>query len=116
MYAPAYLEFIDRYNEGDFRGCVEPLESLYFAAPNNFDQGLLQYVVALHQIKTRGIAPRFLLCRAAGRLAPYAPVYRGLEVGPILAHIAAIEERLPPPESSLPAAVSIPPLRLSLVE
>jgi hypothetical protein len=85
-----------RYNAGEYRTCVEPLEVLFFADRNTFYQGLLHLVVALLQAQ-RGMirGPRIRFASAAELLAPYAPWHRGIDIGGLLAFIDACRQRLP---------------------
>jgi uncharacterized protein len=93
---PPFDEIVERFNAGEFRACVEPLEVLYFADRNTFYQGLLHLMVALLQLK-RGMirGPRMRLASAAELLTPYAPWHRGVDVAGLLAFIQACRERLP---------------------
>jgi Domain of unknown function (DUF309) len=93
---PPFDEVVARFNAGEFRACVEPLEVLFFADRNTFYQGLLHLVVALLQLQ-RGMirGPRIRLSSAAELLAPYAPWHRGVDVAGLLALIQAYRERLP---------------------
>jgi hypothetical protein len=93
---PPFNEVLARFNAGEFRACVEPLEVLFFADRNTFYQGLLHLVVALLQLKLGMIrGPRIRLASAAELLAPYTPWHRGVEVRGLLAFIRACQERLP---------------------
>lgn len=47
-------EIIERFNAGDYRGCVEPLEVLWWRDRSDFVQALIQVCVALHQFR-RGL-------------------------------------------------------------
>ena len=93
---PPFDEVVARFNAREFRGCVEPLEALFFADRNTFYQGLLHLVVALLQLK-RGMVrgPRTRLASAAELLGPYAPWHRGVDVAGLLAFIQACRQRLP---------------------
>lgn len=93
---PPFDEVVARFNAGEFRACVEPLEILFFADRNTFYQGLLHLVVALLQTR-RGMVrgPRLRFASASGLLAPYAPWHRGVDVGGLLDLIRACLERLP---------------------
>jgi predicted metal-dependent hydrolase len=93
---PPFEEVVARFNAGEYRACVEPLEVLFFADRNTFYQGLLHLVVALLQLQ-RGMirGPRIRLASAAELLAPYAPWHRGVNVAGVLGLIEASLERLP---------------------
>jgi hypothetical protein len=93
---PPFDEVVARFNAGEFRACVEPLEVLFFADRNTFYQGLLHLVVALLQLKLGMVrGPRMRLASAAELLAPYSPWHRGVDVAGLLASIQAGRERLP---------------------
>jgi uncharacterized protein len=93
---PPFEEVVARFNAGEFRACVEPLEALFFADRNTFYQGLLHLVVALLQLKLGMIrGPRIRLTSAASLLARYAPWHRGVDVAGLLTFIQACRERLP---------------------
>src|SRR5205807_2451267 len=85
---PPELEVIRaRFNAGDYRGCVEPIEALYFARRNTFHQGLLQYVVALLQLRLGLVrTPRRLLGQALELWSPYPEWQEGLSVAPLVEH------------------------------
>lgn len=108
------------FNRGEFRACVDPLETLYFGRGRGaFYQGLIQFAVALLQLR-RGMArsPRVLLTKAHALLAPFAPIHRGLEVARVLEWIERLLAKLPPGAVDLsPAeveALELDSLRLSL--
>lgn len=91
------LEIRRRFNGGDFRGCVEPIEVLFFARRNTFHQGLLQYVVALHQLGLGLIrTPRRLLRQALDYWSPYPEWQEGLDLALLRTHAEALLDRLPP--------------------
>ena len=93
---PPFDEVITRFNQGEYRACVDPLELLFFADRNTFYQGLLHPVVALLQTRLGMVrGPRTRLASAAELLAPYAPWHRGVDVAGLLAFIQACRERLP---------------------
>ena len=114
-----FEEVVARFNAGEFRACVEPLEVLFFADRNTFYQGLLHLVVALLQLQ-RGMirGPRIRLGSAAELLAPYAPWHRGVEVAGLLASLQACRERLPEGVVELTAgevqALGLPEFRLDV--
>lgn len=95
-----------RFNAGDYRGCVEPIEALFFARRNTFHQGLLQYMVALHQLGLGLVrTPRRLLRQALAHWQPYPAWQEGFDLAALRAHAEALLERLPvdvvecPPET-----------------
>lgn len=84
------------FNEGEYRACVEPVEALFFARRNTLHQGLLQYVVALHQLRLGYVAtPRRLLAQALELWRPYPEWQEGLDLAALRAHAAALRAALP---------------------
>lgn len=101
---PENAEIAARFNAGDYRGCVEPLESLFFARRNTFHQGLLQYVVALLQLRLGLIrGPRRLLRQALALLAPYPEWQEGFDLAGIRGHAQALLRALPDEGDSVTA-------------
>ena len=93
---PELAEIRQRFNSGDYRGCVEPIEALFFARRNTLHQGLLQYVVALHQLGLGLVAtPRRLLTQALQFWEPYPEWQEGLDLALLRSHARALLERLP---------------------
>jgi hypothetical protein len=117
---PPFDDVVARFNAGEFRECMDPLEVLYFADRNTFYQGLLHLVVALLQLN-RGMirGPRIRLASAAALLAPYAPWHRGIDTAGLLGFIQACRERLPEGVVEMtPAeveALGLPDYRLQVV-
>lgn len=93
---PELLEVAERFRAGDYRGCVEPIEALFFARRNTLHQGLLQYVVALLQLR-RGMlrSPRRLLRQALELWEPYPNWQEGLDLASLRAHARDLLDRLP---------------------
>jgi uncharacterized protein len=84
------LELIDR---GEYFAAHEVLEDLWRAAEaaeRDFFQGLVHVAVAWHHAG-RGNRPGYerQLEKAMRRLAPYAPVHQGVDVGDLLLQISA---------------------------
>jgi hypothetical protein len=81
MYSPYYLLFVEHFNRGEYRACVEPLEELWFVQRDDFHKALIRLVVGLNQIKL-GLesGPRFLLTTASDLLLPYAPHHGGIDI------------------------------------
>lgn len=81
---------------GDYRGCVEPLEVLFFARRNTLHQGVLQYVVGLLQLRGGLVrTPRRLFRQALELLAPYAERREGFDLQALRAHAEGLLSRLP---------------------
>ncbi len=93
---PELIEVGARFAAGEYRACVEPIEALFFARRNTLHQGLLQYVVALMQLR-RGMvrSPRRLLRQVLELWAPYPAWQEGVDVDAARSHAAALLERLP---------------------
>jgi hypothetical protein len=83
------------FDRGDYRGCVDPLEELFFARRNTLHQAAIQYVVALHQLRL-GMArsPRRLLERVLALLEPYEEWSHGIDVAALRTHATAVLARL----------------------
>jgi len=96
----------ERFAAGDYRGCVEPLEALFFARRNTLHQGLIQYVVALHQLGL-GMAPRRLLRGALDLWTPYPDRQEGVPLSALRDHAAGLLRLLESGES--PGAEGWPP-------
>jgi hypothetical protein len=89
-------EIRQQFNAGNYRVCVEPVEVLYFARRNTFHQGLLQYVVALHQLGLGLVrTPRRLLRQALDYWTPYPEWQEGIDLAALRAHAVALLDRLP---------------------
>jgi hypothetical protein len=93
---PELREIAQRFDAEDYRGCVELIETLFFARRNTFHQGLLQYVVALHQLRLGLIrTPRRLLAQALEFWTPYPEWQEGINLAALRTHAGALWERLP---------------------
>lgn len=97
-YPEPYLVFVEHFNRGEYRACVEPLEEIWFARRDDFHKGLIRLVVGLNQIKL-GLdsGPRFLLATARELMQPYHPRYGGLDLIALDAWIASQQARLDQP-------------------
>lgn len=102
---PPELEVIRaHFNAGQYRACVEPIEALFFARRNTFHQGLLMYVVALHQLGLGLVrTPRGLLTQALEFWSVYPDWQEGVDLGAVREHAAALRNRLPEGLRSAPA-------------
>ena len=76
----------------------EELEEAWRAAPaeeRDFFQGLVHVAVAWYQAgRGRPVATERQLEKAARRLAPFTPAYRGVDVDSVLAQIVAAQRRV----------------------
>lgn len=99
-YPEPYLLFVEHFNRGEYRACVEPLEEIWFARRDDFHKGLIRLVVGLNQIKL-GLdsGPRFLLATARELMQPYHPRYAGLDLIALDDWIAGQQARLDQPDS-----------------
>jgi hypothetical protein len=93
---PELLEIRRRFNAGDYRGCVEPIEVLFFARRNTFHQGLLQYTVALHQLGLGLVrTPCRLLRQALALWEPYPGWQEGIDLAALRSHAGLLLAHLP---------------------
>lgn len=94
-YARHYLAFVEHFNRGEYRACVEPLEELWFAQRDDFHKALIRLVVGLNQLKL-GLesGPRFLFATARELLKPYGGYHQGLDLHALMAFIAEQEARI----------------------
>lgn len=89
-----FLEGLARFNAGAFYEAHEAWEDLWLrnrSAARPFYQGLIQAAAGLHHLgrgKPRPAARLFE--EAAGRLAPFAPAFLGVAVGPLLVDLARL--------------------------
>jgi uncharacterized protein len=93
---------IERARAGEYFAAHEELELAWRAAEadeRDFFQGLVHVVVAWYQSgRGRDVACGRQIAKALHRLAPYAPVHRGVDVDAVLAQLRAADPRrkLPP--------------------
>ena len=89
----AYRHGLSLIRAGDYFGAHEELEAAWRAAPpgeRDFFQGLVHVAVAWYQAsRGRRIGCERQLEKAARRLAPFAPTYRGVDVAALLEQVAA---------------------------
>lgn len=87
-----FLEGLDRFNAGEPFEAHEAWEDLWLrnrSAARPFYQGLIQAAAAFHHLGRGRPAPAVrLLDAAAARLAPFAPTFLGVAVGPLLVDLA----------------------------
>ncbi|MBW3625865.1 MAG: DUF309 domain-containing protein, partial [Armatimonadetes bacterium] len=88
-------EVIERFNAGDYRGCVEPLEVLWWRNRSTFIRALLRLCVALHQIRL-GLhrSPRGLIRSAVETLSAEGWQGEGFDVHGLEPHLRALENDL----------------------
>lgn len=94
-YSPHYLAFVELFNRGEYRACVEPLEELWFVQRDDFHKALIRLVVGLNQLKL-GLesGPSFLFATARELLQPYGIHHQGLDLRELTAFIAQQEARV----------------------
>ena len=94
----AFKRGLEEIRAGRYFKAHEELEEAWRAAPaeeRDFFQGLVHVAVAWYQAgRHRPIATGRQLEKAARRLAPFAPAYRGVDVDAVLAQVAAAQERV----------------------
>jgi len=96
-----YEKGLELLRAGEYFAAHEALEDAWRAAPaveRDFVQGLVHVAVAWYQAgRGRQIGCERQLEKAARRLAPYAPMHRGLDVEALLAQVEAARfPELPP--------------------
>ena len=82
-----FLEFVARFNQGEFWESHEILESPWRASRSPFYKGLILYASAYVHVQRgnpRGITAQFV--KAERHLARYRPSYLGLDVEAPLVH------------------------------
>ncbi|MCG0314791.1 MAG: DUF309 domain-containing protein [Calditerricola sp.] len=120
-YPPQYLEFLDRFNEGEYYTCHDLLEELWMEERHNkFLQGLLQLAVALYHAELGNLrGARLMLSSAKGYLEPYRPRFWSLDIDGVVAYIDRCLAALPP-QDRIPweeaRHLSLPRLHLQLEE
>ena len=94
-----YERGLELVADAQYFAAHEALEEAWRAADSeerDFFQGLVHVAVAWYQAgRGNSVGCRRQLEKARRRLRPYAPVYRGLDVGDLLVQIDDAEERFP---------------------
>ncbi len=97
MEAP-YKRGLEALRAGRYFEAHEELEEAWRAAPaeeRDFFQGLVHVAVAWYQAgRGRPVATGRQLEKAARRLTPFAPVYRGVDVASVLEQVEAAQRRV----------------------
>ncbi|HEX2112733.1 MAG TPA: DUF309 domain-containing protein [Gaiellaceae bacterium] len=96
----AYERGLQLVRRGEYFAAHEALEDAWRAAEpreRDFFQGLVHVAVAWYHARVTGRsrACESQLAKAARRLAPYVPNYRGLDVAALLADVEAARGRFP---------------------
>lgn len=118
-YPEQYLQFIAKFNEGEYYECHDLLEELWMENKSNkFLQGLLQMAVGLYHREYGNIkGARWMFGNARKYLLRYGPVHWGLDVESVIQYIEACERALPDADDIPHAkakAMAFPSLRLSI--
>jgi uncharacterized protein len=94
----AFKRGLEEIRAGRYFEAHEELEQVWRAAPaeeRDFFQGLVHVAVAWYQAgRGRPVATASQLEKAARRLGPFAPTYRGVAVDEVLVQVAAARERV----------------------
>jgi uncharacterized protein len=94
----AFKRGLEAIRDGRYFEAHEELEEAWRAAPpeeRDFFQGLVHVAVAWYQAgRGRPVATGRQLEKAARRLTPFAPAYRGVDVDAVLRQVAAAQERV----------------------
>jgi predicted metal-dependent hydrolase len=94
----AFKRGLDSIRGGRYFEAHEQLEDAWRAAPSeerDFFQGLVHVAVAWYQAgRERPVATGRQLEKAARRLGPFAPAYRGVDVDGVLAQLEAAQKRV----------------------
>ena len=107
---PALVAFAELFDRRAYWESHEVLEGAWRANRSEFYKGLILLASAyVHVVRGNGHGVVAQLAKAERHLAPYAPVYGGVDVAALLAHARrarlAVEDRLPGPTPDLPALV-----------
>lgn len=96
-YPVQYLQFIEKFNEGEYYECHDLLEEIWMEDKSDkFLQGLLQLAVGLYHRECGNIkGARWMFGNAKKYLVRYAPARWGLDLVEILRYIESCESALP---------------------
>ena len=88
-------EVVERFNAGDYRGCVEPLEVLWWRDRSELVRALLRVCVALHQLR-RGLSqsPRIMIRGAIRTLSSEGWKGKGFDFRGLEAGLRTLDEAL----------------------
>jgi len=96
-----FVRGVELIRAGRYFDAHEELELAWRAAPQeerDFYQGLVHVAVAWYQAgRGRRIGYERQLAKAARRLAPFAPEYRGVDIASLLQQVEAAQQTLEPP-------------------
>jgi len=96
-YPVQYLQFIEKFNEGEYYECHDLLEEIWMEDKSDkFLQGLLQMAVGLYHRECGNIkGARWMFGNARKYLARYGPTHWGLDLTEVLRYIEICENALP---------------------
>lgn len=119
QYPAQYLQFVEKFNAGEYYECHDLLEEIWMEDKSNkFLQGLLQLAVGLYHLEYGNIkGARWMFGNARKYLSHYVPIYWGLDVSRVLHYIEKCENALPDAEAitfSEAKSLSYPTLRLQV--
>lgn len=114
-FPAAFLEFVARFDRGEFWESHEVLEVPWRVNRSPFYKGLILLASAWVHVQrgnARGIVAQ--LDKAVRHLAPYRPAYLGLDVDSILAHAVRCRARVAAHPTNVSAEWTelAPPIRL----
>ncbi|MED4755180.1 DUF309 domain-containing protein [Brevibacillus choshinensis] len=118
-YPGQYLQFIEKFNEGEYYECHDLLEEIWMENKSDkFLQGLLQMAVGLYHREYGNIkGARWMFGNARKYLTRYGPIHWGLDVEEVIRYIEACESALPDADD-IPyveaKAMAFPSLRLRI--
>jgi len=84
-----FLEGIKQFNSGNFYGCHDTLEDVWFdisGSDRTFYQGLIHLAVGFYHITEKNNAAGALLQlnKAVVKLIPYKPIHEGINLGRLI--------------------------------
>jgi hypothetical protein len=113
-YDPLYLTGIRHFNDCDFFEAHEVWEDLWsdqHGPARKFYQGLIQVAVALHHFGNGNIrGARKLYHSSRAYLAPYGPVYKGLDLEKLLARFETCFAEILASQEDFPKIEIVPDL------
>jgi uncharacterized protein len=117
-YPREYVEYFRLFEEKDYYGCHEVLESLWLGDRNDFYKGLIQFAVALYHLNCGNVeGARKLFRRSSEYLNMFEPRYCGLDVSRVTAYSRECLALLPPerriPVEHIPS-LGIPEFKMEL--
>lgn len=101
VYPQQYLQFIEKFNQGEYYECHDLLEEIWMEQKHNkFLQGLLQLSVGIYHFEYGNIkGARWMFNNARKYLSSYPSVTWGLDLEPVLVYLDRCLEILPSVDS-----------------